>query len=264
MFRSLLLTRDPVYPRQRSRRIQTFAVFLLLESLAVLARAQAVPDLSGAWQRVGRGGEPGEGQTYPALALDEPPLTSWGRERYELAKPLHGPRTARATESNAPELVCLPMGFPATYFRPRPFEILQLPGRVVMLFEIDNFWRVIHMDGREFPSVPLHTWNGYSIGRYEGDTLVIETRHMVGWEPEAQRWIDRLGYPFSDEIHVVERIRRLDANTLENVVTIDDPVAYERPWSGTIVFERRAFELAEFVCGELMLSELPAMRPGGR
>lgn len=242
-----------------------WAVCLLLAFGAATAAAQSVPDLSGVWQRVGRGGEPGEGQAYPALAIGEPPLTDWGRERFELAKPIHGPRTTPATESNAPELQCLPMGFPATYFRPRPFEIIQRPDRVVMLFEVDNFWRIVHMDGRDFPEVPLHTWNGYSIGHYEGDTLVIETRHMIGWESErAQRWIDRLGYPFSDEAVVTERIRKLDENRLEDVVTIDDPVAYQRPWSGTIVFRRRSFEIAEFVCAELMLSDLPAMRPGGK
>jgi hypothetical protein len=226
------------------------------------AQSTAVPDLSGVWQRIGRGGEPGEGQAYPALAMQEPPLTEWGRERFDLARPIHGPRTTPATEANAPELKCLPMGFPATYFRPRPFEIVQLPQRIVMLFEIDNFWRVIHMDGRDFPEVPLHTWNGYSIGHYEGDTLVIETRHLIGWESESvQRWVDRLGYPFSDDVRVTERIRRVDDDRLENVVTIDDPIAYEQPWSGTIDYQRRNFELAEFICGELLLSDLPAMRP---
>ena len=155
------------------------------------------------------------------------------------------------------------MGFPATYYRPRPFEIVQLPDRAVMLFEVDHFWRIIYMDGREFPEVPLHTWNGYSIGRYEDDTLVIETRHFIGWESEnQQRWIDRIGHPFSDELRLTERIRRVDENTLENVVTVDDPIAYERPFTGTLNFQLRDFELAEFICNELMLSELPEMRPG--
>ena len=132
-----------------------------------------------------------------------------------------------------------------------------------MLFEVSNFWRVIYMDGRDFPEVPLHTWNGYSIGHYDGDTLVIETRHVRGWEPGIQRWIDRLGHPFSDEIIIIERIRRVDRETLENVVTIDDPVAYESTFTGTLTFGlRESFEIAEFICQELMLSELPEMRPG--
>ncbi|HEX9875700.1 MAG TPA: hypothetical protein VGC50_03480 [Gammaproteobacteria bacterium] len=214
----------------------------------------AVPDFSGVWQRSSSGDTFIEG---------EPPMTAWGRERFDLAKPIHGPRTASATESNAAELTCMPMGIPASYLRPRPFEILQLPDRAVMLFEVSNFWRMIYMDGREFPEVPLHTWNGYSIGHYEGDSLVVETRHAIGWVSEdVQRWLDRLGHPFSDELTVVERIRHIDENTLENRITIDDPVAYERPLTGVMTYRKRDFELAEFICQELMLSELPEMRPG--
>lgn len=111
------------------------------------------------------------------------------------------------------------MGFPGTHCRPRPFEILQLPIRVVMLLEADDFWRIVYMDGREYPEVPLHTWNGHSIGHYEGDTLVIEIRQIIGWESERQQ-------------------------------------------RGTLTFRRRDFEFAEFICQELMLSELPEMRPG--
>jgi hypothetical protein len=193
----------------------------------------------------------------------EPPLTEWGQERFDLAKPIHGPRTTSATEANAAELQCLPMGIPGTYYRPRPFEIVQLADRVLMLFEVDNFWRVVHTDGRDFPEVPLHTWNGYSIGHYEGDTLVIETRHVIGWTAENnQRWLDRLGNPFSDEVRIIERIRRVDADNLENIVTIHDPIAYTEPMTGTLTFRRRDFELAEFICQELMLSDLPEMRPG--
>jgi hypothetical protein len=131
-----------------------------------------------------------------------------------------------------------------------------------MLFEVDNFWRIIHLDGREFPDVPLHTWNGTSIGRYEGDTLVVETRHTLGWESETnQRWLDRLGHPFSDELVLTERIRRLDDSTMEIQVTAVDPVAYSEQVTGTLTFGTKSYELAEFVCNELMLSQLPEMRP---
>lgn len=230
------------------------AVLLACLSSAAHGQAENLPDLSGVWQRDFPGMDP---------LIPDPPMTAWARERFELAKPIHGPRTTPATEANAAELMCLPMGFPGTYYRPRPFEILQLPDRAVMLFEVDHFWRIIYMDGRDFPEVPLHTWNGYSIGHYEGDTLVVETRHIVGWESEnQQRWIDRIGHPFSDELRLVERIRLGDGDALENEVTIDDPIAYERPFTGTLKYRRRDFELSEFICQELMLSELPDMRPG--
>jgi hypothetical protein len=214
----------------------------------------ARPDFSGIWQRAGGG---------PGLIADEPPMTEWGREKYALAKPIHGPRTVSPVESNAAELRCLPMGIPGMYFRPRTFQFVQLPARTLMLFEVDHMWREIHMDGRSFPDVPLGTWLGYSIGRYDGDALVVETRQFRGWEPEAQRWLDRLGHPFSDELKVTERFRRTGRDTLVNEITIDDPVAYTRPWTATMNYRRQAddFEMGEFICNELMLSDLPDMRP---
>ena len=227
------------------------AIFLILPSLA---STQSPPDLSGVWQRDFPGNSP---------LVPEPPLSAWGQERFDLAKPIHGPRTTPPTEANASELMCLPMGLPGTYYRPRPFELVQLPNRIVMVFEVNNFWRMVYMDGREFPELPLHSWNGYSIGHYEDDTLVIETRHLIGWESETQqRWIDRLGHPFSDELRLIERIRKTDEGTLENEVTIDDPIAYTEPFTGILHFREMDYELAEFICQELMLSDLPEMRPG--
>ena len=236
-------------------RISASTLPIVVLTLASIGRVEAqIPDLSGIWQVAG---------DSDGLIEGDPPMTAWARERFELSKPIAGPRRFSATEANAAELTCLPMGFPATYLRPRPFDLVQLEDRVVMLFEVSNFWRVIYMDGRDFPEVPLHTWNGYSIGRVEGDTLVIETRHTLGWQSEnVQRWVDRLGYPFSDELVLTERWRRLDEHTLENTLTIDDPIAYDRPWSSVMTFERSEYELSEFVCQELMLSGLPEMRPG--
>ena len=227
------------------------SIFLILPSLA---STQSPPDLSGVWQRDFPGNSP---------LVPEPPLSAWGQERFDLAKPIHGPRTTPPTEANASELMCLPMGLPGTYYRPRPFELVQLPNRIVMVFEVNNFWRMIYMDGREFPELPLHSWNGYSIGHYEDDTLVIETRHIIGWESETQqRWIDRLGHPFSDDLRLIERIRKTDEGTLENEVTIDDPIAYTKTFTGILRFRETDYELAEFICQELMLSDLPEMRPG--
>jgi hypothetical protein len=190
-------------------------------------------------------------------------MTVWGLEKYTAAKPIHGPRTVSPEESNAAELRCLPMGIPGIYFRPRTFEIVQMPSRTMMLFEVDHVWREIFMDGRPFPDVPLGTWMGYSVGRYDGDALVIETRQFRGWEDIAHRWLDRLGHPFSDELKVTERFRRTAPDTMVNEITIDDPIAYTRPWTATMNYRLRPkdFEMGEFICNELMLSELPDMRP---
>ena len=121
-----------------------------------------------------------------------------------------------------------------------------------MLIEVDDFFRVIYTDGRDFPEFPLPSWYGYAVGHYDGDTLVVETRNFRGWKSESrQRWVDRMGHPFSDELRVVERFRRVDHNTLEDEITIVDPVAYERPWSSTMTFSlREGVELEEFICSE--------------
>ena len=202
-----------------------------------------IPDVSGVWEKASYGS---------SLPVQEPPFTEWGRARFDLALPGRGPTATETTETNAPEVLCEPMGIPATYFRPRPFEIVQLPGRVLMLLEVENFFRIIYTDGRTFPDFPLPTWNGYAIGHYEGDTFVIETRNFRGWQSEdRQRWVDRMGHPFSDELTVIERLRRTDEDTLENEITIIDPVAYTEPWSATMTFSRReGVELEEFVCSE--------------
>lgn len=208
-----------------------------------ITRPDDVPDLSGVWEKSSYGS---------SLPTEEPPFTDWGRERFGLALPGRGPTATQSTETNAPEVLCEPMGIPATYFRPRPFEIVQLPDRVLMLIEVENFFRIIYTDGREFPDFPLPTWNGYAVGHYEANTLVIETRNFRGWQSEdRQRWVDRMGHPFSDELTVVERFRRVDPETIENEITIIDPIAYEEPWSATLTFSRReGVELEEFICSE--------------
>jgi hypothetical protein len=107
--------------------------------------------------------------------------------------------------------------------------------RIFQFFEYRHDWREIWMDGRELPEIedlPLR-WNGHSVGRWEGDTLVVES---VGFDDRS--WLDKLGYPHSDQMHVEERYRRVDSGTLELVVTVTDPVVYTRPWrSDTKRFE---------------------------
>ncbi len=237
----------------RTRLTRVVVSLIVALACSSVAHAQAPrPDLSGIWQKTGGG---------QGLMDGEPPMTTWGLEKYALARPIHGPRTVPPQESTAAELRCLPMGIPGVYFRPRTFEFVQNPSRTIMLFEVDHLWRQIHMDGRGFPDAALDTWMGYSIGRYEGDTLVVETRYFKGWEENAQRWLDRLGHPFSDQLQVTERFRRVDATTLENQITITDPVAYTKPWNAKMMYRTRDFEMGEFICQELMLSDLPDMRP---
>jgi hypothetical protein len=167
--------------------------------------------------------------------------TPWGEARYDAAKPGFGPR--RAPGGNDPILHCDPVGMPR--IMGGAFEILQIPGRIVMLFESSHEHRAIWVDGRELPKDPDPTWYGYSVGRWNGDTLVVDTS---GFNDKS--WIDSWGNPHSDAMHVVERYRRLDRNTLELIMTIDDPKAYTKPLVGNpkIFTLHPKYELVESLC----------------
>ena len=150
-----------------------------------------------------------------------------------------------------PEGYCLPPGGPRMMATPYPMEIIQLPDqkRIFMVFEgATHIWREIYMDGRPHPQGDAlnPTYLGHSIGRWDGDTLVID---VVGFNEAT--WIDYYGHPHTDQLHVVERISRPDKRTLRYEATIDDPGAYTRPWtvSWTIPWTP-AGELTEYICQE--------------
>ena len=105
------------------------------------------------------------------------------------------------------------------------FEIVQTPTRILQIFEYRHDWREIWLDGRALPAGDdlYPKWNGFSVGRFEGDELVVES---VGFD--ARSWLDKLGYPHSENMRVEERYRRVDAETLELVITVTDPEFYTR------------------------------------
>jgi hypothetical protein len=200
--------------------------------------AQAQDNLSGVWMRR----QPGNSFTdSPA-----PAMTPWAAALFDANRPTVGPDAA--LDANDPTLACNPPGLPYVLAIPTPFEFVRAPGQLIQLFEYNHSIRRIHTDGRPHPDdlndTSSHEWMGHSVGRWEGDTLVVDT---IGFN--ADTWLDRLGHPHSDALHVVERLRRLDADTLEYLVVVDDPKAYEATWEGRLVFERRAdWEILEHAC----------------
>jgi hypothetical protein len=219
------------------------------EPAAAKVRAAApVPphDLSGVWlppdpQVLDRlVGYNNRGSTDGAFAK-EISRTPWAEARYNATKPGFGPR--RAPGGNDPILHCDPPGMPRIVGG--AFEVIQVPGRIVMLFESDGVHRNIWTDGRTLPKDPDPTWYGYSVGQWKGDTLVIGT---VGFNDKS--WIDSWGNPHSDEMHVVERYRRLDHDTLELTMTVDDPKAYTNQLvSSPRIFKLHPkYELVESLC----------------
>ena len=125
-----------------------------------------------------------------------------------------------------------------------PKKVIQTPGLVVMLFESYHSFRQIFTDGRPLPDNPDPAWFGYSVGKWEGDTLVVNT---VGINDKT--WLDDGGHPHSDALHVIERFRRPDFGHMEVQVTIDDPKAYSKPWTVKIPWELLPdTDLLDWVC----------------
>ena len=127
---------------------------------------------------------------------------------------------------------CMPEG-PTESMRRRGFELVQFPDVVLLLFDHDHAVRRIYLDGKH-PADVKPTWMGHSIGRYDGQTLVVDT---VGISDKA--WIDVQGHPHTDALHVTERIRRLAPDTLEIEMTFNDPKTYTKPWTKQVLHELR-------------------------
>ncbi len=180
-----------------------------------------------------------------SITTDTPPLTPWAEEKFKANKPNLGPRAVSLTESNDPIMQCFPPGVPRIYLiRGEPVEIAQTPGRVIMMFEYDHFLRNIYTDGRQHPKDPNPSWMGDAIGKWDGDTLVVDT---VGFNDKT--WLDNDGHPHSEDLHVIERIRRVNHGTLTIDTTIEDPKAYTKPWGGHATYELKPdWTLGEMVC----------------
>jgi len=141
---------------------------------------------------------------------------------------------------------CEPIGIPLTFLVSEPDEIVQSPRQIVMMFESDGTHRQIHTDGRPLPNDPDPAWLGYSVGKWEGDTLVVET---IGFNDRTI--LDLMGHPHSEALRVVERYHRRDFGHMDVQVTIDDPKMYTRPF--TIKFTQRLLadsDILENICAE--------------
>ena len=148
-----------------------------------------------------------------------------------------------------PEGFCLPPGGPRAFATPYPAEIVQQGGRIIVIFEGGgHVWREIHMDGRPHPKGDAlnPTYFGHSVGRWEGDTLVVDT---VGYNEKT--WLDYAGHMHTEQLHTLERITRRDRDTLHYEVTMTDSGAYSAPW--TIAWDipwSEGQDLAEYICQE--------------
>lgn len=161
-----------------------------------------------------------------------PPMTAWGEEQFRSHKS-HSQYSE--AESNDPMKYCDPMGFPRDMlYDNRGFAFSPMPGKILQAFQFNRVWREIWTDGRELPKnvggrsadAADPRWYGYSVGHWEGEyTFVVDT---VG--SDERTWLDAVGHPHSIDMRVQERYTRVDHNTLEMTMTIDDPKTYTKPF----------------------------------
>jgi hypothetical protein len=216
------------------------------------------PDFSGIWM-IYNGPDPGD-------RADRPPRLSGG-----LSLPMQAwaadLQRRRAAEGglNDPDGLCLPQGPLQYHIDPQPLKIVQTPTQILIIYESNYGLRTIYMDGRKLPPLgePQPFWHGYSVGRWEGDTLVVESNNFRGVDPDAVKngepssfhgvgWLDHRGSPYTESMKLTERFRRVNYGHLDIEFTVDDPKAYTKPFTVRIVQQivPDGSELIEFICHE--------------
>jgi hypothetical protein len=229
--------------------------------------AAGKPDLSGIWIRY-------DGPEPKGVATGRSPLVEGGNAGAGFQGGL--PFQAWAAELqkkrvadnglNDPDGLCLPQGPLEYHIDPQPFEIIQTPQKILYISESNYGFRTFYMDGRSLPpqgDVEPY-WHGYSIGRWDGDTLVVESNNFRGVDPNNVRgsglpdtylgsgWLDHRGSPFTEALKLTERYRRLNYGLLEIELTVDDAKAYTKPFTVRVLQRLVAdgSEMIEFICHE--------------
>jgi hypothetical protein len=229
-------------------KLKRVPLVLALSFASVLSAQTAPPpaparDLTGVWM----GRNPASMRAFAGATFtkDEPELTPWAKAKYKEAKSSNGGEYTLTTTNDPVLTRCDPPGLPRVYFHPYPFEFVNTPKYTLMLYEYDHVVRRIYTDGRPIPSDPDLSWMGSSVGHWEGDkTFVVDT---VGFNDKT--WLDRLGHPHTDQLHVTERFRRIDRDHMELDIIMQDSKALVKPWSTTFYYELRPkWELGEISC----------------
>lgn len=196
---------------------------------------RASRDLSGVWLPASST----RGFPMSQWTPEELPFTEAGRAAFDANIPGKGPRQTLPANGNDPIGTANPPGLYRTLVYPRPWEFIQLEDKVVQVFEWGKHWRTIWTDGRKVPDeiVSGPFWYGYSVGEWQGDTLVVTTNNLDG-----RAWFDEWGTPISEyDAKIVERWRRVSPDRLELTITVTDPELYSRPWTSAVkVYERQS------------------------
>jgi hypothetical protein len=222
------------------REVAGGAGFAGLLTVLLASTVSAEGNISGIWWAT----------TYsPKLLVvggGDPPLSAAGRVQY--AKNQAGLRDGTLVDKA--RKVCAPDGVPRVLETPYPFEIFQVPeGQITMIHELNHQLRVIALDKplRKYEDVvPFETYNGHSVGHWEGDALVVESN---GFNEDT--FLDSTGLPHSDELVTAERIRRINNSQLEDVITIHDPNMYTKDWQARFTYEQRNdIRMQDYSCND--------------
>jgi hypothetical protein len=210
--------------------------------------ADGKPDLSGIWITEDDRPCPADGCADMKVSQQFGDI-GWGLKGGLPYQPWAAALTKQRTAElrlNDPNSQCLPTGIVRMHTTPLYRKVVQTPGLVIILNERQVWYRQIFTDGRPLPSDPLPTWNGYSVGKWEGETLVVQSN---GFRDGI--WLDANGSPMTEAAKITERYHRPNYGTLDITITVDDPKAYTAPWTTTI---RHLIaldtELLDYVCQE--------------
>jgi hypothetical protein len=227
--------------------------------------ANGKPDLSGLWHVQPTGTaeltrvfgadliKAAEATSVPGMELDT--ISKYAINILADFKPEDAPMRPEAAklfgeraQGNAkdPGVDCLPLGIPISSLVSEVHKIVQTPDLIVILLEVDNAHRQIYTDGRKLPVDPQPSWLGYSVGKWDRDTLVVDT---VGFNDKA--WLDVLGHPRSESLHLTERYHRRDFGHMDVEMTFDDPKMYTKPFTIKITHQLIPdSDILEYFCAE--------------
>jgi len=217
-----------------------------------------VADLTGDWAPDQKRGGIGQSLSLSDIGgrrrgqEDDIPYQPWAQKKTISEKSSTGPDQGFAQTTDPQVLYCEPPGVPHIYLWPIKTKLVQTPEAVYILHELGPYFRVVWLNSKH-PEDPDPQWWGHSIGWYENDnTLVVDT---IGFNDKT--WLDQVGHPHTEQLHLTERYRRVDKTTMELDMTIDDPGAYTKPWNA-----RRNFTLS--TTGFLRYQQICSVRENQR
>ena len=203
------------------------AAFLISGLLFAQGASPDPPNFNGVWQ----------GPFTPDLSrpLGKPlPLSKFGQEQFN-----------KVDTAEDPTSYCLPVGPARGIQAPMPMQFVQTADTLVLLFEYQRTFRIVYLDGRPHPKDFDPEWFGHSIGKWEGDTLVVDTIGI-----DERTWVDTAGHQHSDKFHLIERFKKTDSNTISWTVTYDDPVYFSEPFTITFPLKRQDTVIMSYSCEE--------------